>query len=145
MSISRRAFLKVGTIMSIAAGVSMRPKLVFGQDPTNQLGMPAQNDPLAYYTMAAFTPYVNSVFTLRGARTVAVTLKQVQDTLPANTSRAGGRESFVLIFRGGSKKLPQDTYIVEHPALGTFKLFVVPGRGDEKGSQDYVATINRLG
>jgi hypothetical protein len=135
MSISRRIFLKVGTIAAVAAGISMKPGLVvFGQDP----------DPLSNYTMGTFTQYVDSIFTLRGSATVEVTLTKVKDTLPANSSRAGGRESFVLVFRGGSVKLPQDTYTIEHPALGKFKLFLVPSGADENGAQGYVATINRL-
>jgi hypothetical protein len=50
----------------------------------------------------------------------------------------------VLVFRGGSVKLPQDTYTLEHPALGKFQLFLVPGETAENGAKGYVATINRL-
>ena len=68
----------------------------------------------------------------------------MQDTLPARESRTGGRESFVLHFRGGDVQLPQNTYLLEHPALGNFRLFLVPQGPDENGAQSYVATINRL-
>jgi hypothetical protein len=101
-------------------------------------------DPLAYYTQATFTQYINSIFRLHGSRTVDVMLEKVEDTLPAMVTRTGGRESFVLHFRGGDVQLPQDTYTVEHPALGNFRLFLVPGGADENGAQSYVATINRL-
>jgi hypothetical protein len=40
--------------------------------------------------------------------------------------------------------LPQDTYIVECGALGSFALFLVPGGADENGKQSYVANVNRL-
>ena len=145
MSISRRIFMKVGTAAAIAATLSLKPSVIaIAQEVTDKLGAPTQNDPLSFYTQSTFLQYVNSVFRLRGLTTVDVTLVKVEDTLPAKTSKAGGRESFVLHFRGGSTELPQDTYTVEHPALGTFKLFLVPTGPDENGAQGYVATINRL-
>jgi hypothetical protein len=45
---------------------------------------------------------------------------------------------------GGSVALPQGTYRMEHPALGSFQLFLVPGGPDKYGAQSYVAIINRL-
>ena len=146
MSISRRIFMKVGTAAAIAAGLSLKPSVIaIAQEATDKLGAPTQNDPLSFYTQATFLQYVNSIFRLRGlTTTVDVTLVQVEDTLPAKTSKAGGRESFILHFRGGGTELPQDTYSVEHPALGTFRLFLVPTGPDENGAQGYVATINRL-
>lgn len=145
MSISRRIFMKVGTAAAIAAGLSLKPSIIaIAQEVGDKLGAPTQNDPLAFYTQSTFLQYVNSVFRLRGLTTVDVTLERVEDTLPAKTSKAGGRESFVLHFRGGSRELPQNTYTVEHPALGTFQLFLVPTGADENGAQGYVATINRL-
>ncbi|HKO36561.1 MAG TPA: hypothetical protein VJV21_08780, partial [Pyrinomonadaceae bacterium] len=88
--------------------------------------------------------YINSIFRLHGFRTVEVMLEKVEDTLPATVTRTGGRESFVLHFRGGDVLLPQNTYTVEHPALGNFQLFLVPGGADKNGAQSYAATINRL-
>lgn len=138
MTISRRIFIKTASIAAIAvATVGKSALAAFAQG-----GAP---DPLSYYTQATFTQYINSIFRLHGSRTVEVTLEKVQDTLSAKESRAGGRESFVLHFRGGDVQLRQDTYTVEHPALGTFGLFLVPSGADEKGAQSYVATINRLG
>lgn len=145
MSISRRKFIRVGTIAAIAAGISIRPSMIpLAQDVVDKAGGSTVTDPLANYTQSTFAQYVNSIFRLRGFTTVDVTLVKVEDTLPAKVSRAGGRESFALFFRGGSIKLPQDTYIVEHAALGTFRLFLVPSDADENGAQGYVAIINRL-
>jgi uncharacterized protein DUF6916 len=141
MSISRRLFIRIGTVAAIAGSVSMRPDFVaLGQ----KLVAPQQTGPLSFYTMATFLQYVNSVFILHGSATVEVVLTSVQDILPAETSRAGGRESFILHFRGGSAQSGQETFIVEHPALGTFALFLVPGDVDDNGTRVYVATINRL-
>lgn len=137
MSISRRIFIKMASITAITAGTVGKSALVaFAQD--------AATDPLSNYTQATFTQYINSIFRLHGFRTVDVTLEKVEDTLPATVSRSGGRESFVLHFRGGGVQLPQNTYTVEHSALGTFKLFLVPNGADENGAKSYVATLNRL-
>ena len=142
MPISRRIFIKTASIAAVAATVG-KPALVAVAQGTMQPGANT-SDPLAYYTQATFTQYINSIFRLYGFRTVDVTLVKVQDTLSANVSRTGGRESFVLHFRGGDVQLPQDTYTVEHAALGTFRLFIVPSGADENGAQSYAATINRL-
>lgn len=143
MPISRRVFIKTASITAIAATVGKPAVVAFAQD-TIQPGA-STTDPLAYYTQATFTQYISSIFRLHGFRTVEVVLEKVQDTLPATVARTGGRESFVLYFRGGAVQLPQDTYSVEHPALGNFRLFLVPNGADEYGAQSYVATINRLG
>lgn len=137
MPISRRIFIKTASVAAIAAAT-------VGKSALAVLAQGGATDPLSYYTQATFTQYINSIFRLHGFRTVDVMLEQVQDTLPATVTRSGGRESFVLHFRGGDVQLPQDTYTVEHPALGNFKLFLVPSGADEKGAQSYVATINRL-
>jgi hypothetical protein len=71
--------------------------------------------------------------------TVAVTLTRVGD-MP---SPQGG-ECFTLLFRGGTRAHTQDTYALSHPALGKFKLFLVPVGTDKYGAQGYLATINRL-
>lgn len=137
MPISRRIFIKTASVAAIAAAT-------IGKSTLAILAQGGASDPLSYYTQATFTQYINSIFRLHGSRTVEVVLEKVQDTLSPKESRAGGRESFVLHFRGGDVQLRQDTYTVEHPALGTFGLFLVPGGADKNGAQSYVATINRL-
>lgn len=142
MPISRRIFIKTASVAALAATVGKTGLVAIAQG-TMQHGASA-TDPLAYYTQATFTQYINSIFRLHGFTSVDVKLEKVQDTLPATVMRTGGRESFVLHFRGGDVQLPQDTYTVEHPALGNFRLFLVPNGPDENGAQSYVATINRL-
>jgi hypothetical protein len=142
MSISRRAFIKTGALAVVVAGITLKPGLLaLGQEPAAAL--PA-SDPLSNYTQATFEQYVNSIFTLRGPKPVEVMLMKVEDSLPAKTSRAGGRESFTLYFRGGGTKLPQDTYVIDHPSLGAFRMFLVPTGTDENGAQGYIAVVNRL-
>jgi hypothetical protein len=147
MPSSRRKFLKAGMLAALFSAVPL--KSVLSQSWKDRDGNPndgsapglQNNDPLAAYTKAAFVSYLNSIFQLRtGFSVIAVTLLKVDDL----TAPKGG-ECFSLLFRGGGgPALPQDTYTVDHPALGTFKLFLVPVGTDDNGAQGYLATINRL-
>jgi hypothetical protein len=143
VSNSRRQFLKTGLLAALFAAVPLRH--VLGQSWKDRDANPgdaplAQSDPLANYSKASFTSYLNSIFQLQTrAGLVAVTLTSVED-MPA--SRGG--ECFTLQFRGGSRALLQDTYVIIHPSLGTFALFLVPTGSDANGAQGYLATINRL-
>lgn len=143
MSDSRRKFLKAGMLAALFAAVPL--KNVLGQSWKDRDGNPTddqggQSDPLANYTKATFISYLNSVFQLHTVSgIVAVTLLKVDDMTPPK-----GGECFSLLFRGGSSALGQDTYTVDHAALGTFKLLLVPVGTDNNGAQGYLATINRL-
>lgn len=153
MSISRRKFLRAGTLVALAAAL---PVGVLGQsrkdkngiqmtptDPQNPID-PIETDPLANYNRAAFSSYLNSIFQLHtGYSVVAVALVEVKDLLPPSTA-VNGRECFSLLFRGGRVALRQNTYRIDHPSLGSFLLFLVPGGPDDNGAQSYVAIINRL-
>ena len=141
MSSSRRKFLKTGLATTVFAALPL--KTVLGQSWKNRGGdpnKPAQYDPLATYSKATFSSYLNSIFQLQTfAGIVEVALIKVDD-MPAPK----GGECFSLLFRGGSRALPQDTYTLEHASLGRFQLLLVPVGPDEYGAQGYLATINRL-
>jgi len=143
MSESRRKFLKAGLLAALFAAAPV--KNLFGQTWKERDGNPGetppiQNDPLANYSKAAFVSYLNSIFVIHSVSgPVEVTLSKVDDM----TAPKGG-ECFSLLFRGGKTALRQDTYVLVHPALGTFKLFLVPAGSDQNGAQMYLATINRL-
>jgi hypothetical protein len=146
MSISRRKFLRAGTLVALSAAL---PISVLGQSFKDRDGNPgdqqtAQPDPLAQYDRAAFASYLNSIFQIyTGYSIVEVALSEVKDLQPAQTPR-DGKECFSLLFRGGSVALGQNTYRIEHPSLGSFELFLVPGGPDKVGAQSYVAIINRV-
>lgn len=153
MSISRRKFLRGGTLVALAAAVPLNSAIaVMGQqfsDGGSQIDFSPQDvaaDPLANYTKATFQQYLNSIFRLSGGiyKPVDVTLTDVADMLPAKAAVEPGKECFTLLFRGESIALPQGTYTVDHPALGRFALFLVPVGADDNGVQGYLATINRL-
>ena len=65
-------------------------------------------------------------------------------TLASATVLPSQGESFSLIFTGrGNAKLPQETYTIQHPRLGSFPLFVVPIGSAGKG-RSFQAIVNRL-
>jgi len=140
---SRRKFLRTGLLAALFAAVPFKHAL--GQSFKERDGNPGetpvtQSDPLGNYSKASFTSYLNSVFQLQTSiGLVAVTLARVDD-MPAPK----GGECFALSFRGGSRALPQNTYMITHPSLGTFALLLVPSGSDQNGAQGYLATINRL-
>lgn len=140
---SRRNFLKAGLLAGLFQTVPL--KSIFSQSFKERDGNPGetpppQTDSLANYSKASFTSYLNSVFQIQSALgVVEVALAKVDD-MPAPK----GGECFSLLFRGGRAVLKQDTYVMVHPALGTFHLLLVPGGSDQNGAQEYLATINRL-
>lgn len=149
MSITRRKFLKAGTLLALSLGAPLN--LVFGQQGNkggdgNQFdGQDMPADPLAHYTRAAFASYINSIFRLyTGYSTIEVALVEVKDLAPDAAAAASGKECFSLLFRGGATALRQNTYSMDHPALGRFQLFLVPGAPDDNGAQSFLAIINRL-
>ncbi len=149
MLISRRTFMRAGTLAALFAGVPLATVNVLGQKihkspDDNPVDQAAQiYGALSNYTKATFVSYINSVFVFRAPgirKDIEVTLSQVSDM-----KAAPGGECFSLLFRGGGgPALRQNTYTVEHAALGTFKLFLVPVGTDDNGAQGYLATINRL-
>jgi hypothetical protein len=145
MSLSRRKFLRAGSLVALSAAL---PISVFAQGFKGRDGNPGdsdQPDPLANYTKSAFSSYLNSIFQLyTGYSVVEVTLVEVKDLLPKGSTATDGRECFSLLFRGGTTVLRQSTYRIDHPSLGRFQLFLVPGGPDDVGAQSYVAIINRL-
>ncbi len=156
MPISRRFFLRAGTLVALgAAAQSKLARVVVGKTTgggTNAVSgflVPAasMDDPLTYYTKSTFEAYLNSKFKLRqgDGSSSTVTLIKVVDGAPAPSTDAvqvGNSECFTLVFSLG-KRLPQATYTVDHAALGTFKLLLVPS-GMPGATPQLDAVINRL-
>lgn len=147
MSISRRKFMRAGTLVALAAAL---PVSMFGQNRKDRDGNPddrgVPNDPLAFYSSAAFASYLNSIFQVStGYSVVEVALTRVKELPTGGTAAPAGGECFSLLFVGGSKGFEQGTYKIDHPSLGSFQMFLVPGGPDVYGAQTYLATINRIG
>ena len=156
MPISRRIFLRAGTMVVLGAvAQSKLAKVVVGQESgagrmdtvTGFRVLAASlDDPLTFYTKSTFLGHLNSKFRLRqgASSSSVVTLVAVVDYAPSQSkvaAQAGSGECFSLVF-GGGKQLPQGTYTVEHGALRTFKLLLVPS-GKAGGVHQLDAVINR--
>ena len=160
MAISRRFFLKSGTLTALAAGVAFSPNhLAFGQKrrvsstagSTNlgyQIPITAQQQPAFMFTRATFDPYVGGIFQAPDARgrLVSLTLLSATTNRPKSKisiKRAIQTDSFSLMFKA-ERALPQFTSIhkISHPALGKFDLFMTPRVKD--GEFFYEAVFNHL-
>jgi hypothetical protein len=153
MVVSRRGFMKQGSLLVVAAAASLASAervLALDNDAEN-LSLKQDNLPPVpgkpaptSLTKATFAPYVNTVFRIYPDRskTVKTTLVGVGDIGPVPDKNVSGRECFVLKFRG-TEPLPQNTYRIEHDVLGRFDLFLVP-TGKSKKGRYYHAVINRL-
>lgn len=153
MVVSRRSFLKKGSLLVLATGVSLgEARSILGRDSlagslSSQEPLPASKvDKVAsiVFAKSTFEPYVETVFRITSNRTTPVksTLISVADIGPVPDQMVPGRECFVIKFRG-ARSLPQDRYQLEHEKLGKFELFLVPAGKNRKGFY-YQAVINRL-
>ena len=153
MTISRRYFLRAGSLALFATGVHLTAHAggqkigAAQQNPKENYPVPYQSqlDPTSYFTKATFTPYLNTPFRLRlkGATLATLTLVEVNDV------RSGRKQTTTvglsLIFRGpASKSLQSQMYKVEHGALGSFSLFITPVERDAGRQRAYEAVINHL-
>jgi hypothetical protein len=161
MAISRREFIRAGSVLAISAGLSLRlANSTFAQQkrrgasPKNagvEIPPESQRDALAHMTRTTFTQYVNTTFIIDPGYTfpIETTLVKVTDLRSAADQQKNlpGKECFVLDFKvttdPNTRSLKQGTYQMRHDALGNFEMFVVPIRNKE-GELFFEATINRL-
>jgi hypothetical protein len=73
-------------------------------------------------------------------RPVDVVLSDYTD-LPA---RGGTRQFTLTLAAPGGERLPEGTYTVDQPRMGTFQMFVIPTGRDAKGQTTYRADFNLL-
>ncbi len=96
-------------------------------------------DPALHYRHATYEPLVGQRFGLDGCEAASSLQLVAADELPS----AG--ECFSLRFASPEGvMLPQGTYQLEHPALGTVALFLVPVGPGRSGALELEAVINRL-
>jgi hypothetical protein len=155
MNVTRRKFLRAGSVCALFAGLGLSPsELVLGQskrkNPRFEVPYESKTNPVFYFNRETFAPHVGTDFRFyqKGARKgYGLRLEEVFDRqaqLKARRLRAHDGECFSLYFRGpASKDLPQGSYRMQHGALGVFTLFLVPGRPDSEGVV-YEAVINHL-
>lgn len=150
MNISRRKFVKTGFVATSFAVIPLSfAKTAFAQNSDAPVSTSSDNA-LDLYNKSTFEPYVNSTFRvhLNSSRSVDVTLTEVEDFCAPKEQQAVanyGNECFSLRFTGSARgSFKQNTYEVEHGALGSFQLFIVPvGMRNGTGFVSYEAVINR--
>ena len=91
-------------------------------------------------TKASFSEHLGTTFRIRhdGGDPLEVTLVDVSGLGEGGGSRPDSdrREPFSMVFRGPKAPcLPQKIYKMEHDALGSFGVFIVPVGCDAKGTQ----------
>jgi hypothetical protein len=148
MATSRRNFLKSGTLGLICAGLpAALAKVALGSPEIAGEFSDGNATSLFNFTQAAFKPYINTKFKIKtGSAAFDLRLTKITDlkAISKIPARIAGKESFSLLFAGSrdAARLTQDTYTLEHAALGTFSLFLVP-IGEAK-NRHHEAIIIRL-
>jgi len=161
MNISRRSFLRVASSIGVSAAVIPGSFATIalgqkGQDDKFELGTgigfpipkAALSDPLATITRAMWQQNMGSKFSFsqRGVKVADMTLWAINNLNPpfVPDKPTSTRECFSLVFSGPPRpNLGQNTFAVDHPKLGKFNLFIVPGISSGF-YRHYEATINRV-
>ncbi|HEY0545750.1 MAG TPA: hypothetical protein VGC91_10265 [Pyrinomonadaceae bacterium] len=161
MAISRREFIRAGSVLAISAGLSLglahttlaqqKRGAARKQSAGAEIPPESQRDALAHMTRTTFTQYMNTTFMIDPGYTfpIETTLVEVRDLRSAADQQKNlpGKDCFVLAFKvataPNTRSLKQGTYQIRHDALGNFEMFVVPIRNKE-GELFFEATINRL-
>src|SRR6266496_6578548 len=139
MATSRRKFLKAGMIFTVFA----RAPAILGNVVKDLETISATSN----LTRETFARYLNTMFRIRLGKASEISLKliSVGDVKAATThpEQVRGRENFSLLFEGPpqSFELTQETYAIEHQAMGRFSLFLVPVGKPE--NRHHEAIINR--
>lgn len=97
----------------------------------------------ATLTEHEFSQHLNTSFRLALDTPEQVELKLVEvKGYPSKADERSGMERFSVFFTGPKDlRLPQGTYQLEHPAMGTFDIFLVPIAEDAQGLR-YEAVFN---
>lgn len=156
MDVSRRKFLGAFSA-SVAAILSFGGRVATGQTFFTRItGSPTggiSSDELAQLGWSSFNEHLETDFSFsslqagrRGARPARLRLVSIkdEDALRKDDSIKEPR-CFVLTFSQASRSVPlrQDTYVVDHYALGRFELFISDAGVTDTGFI-YTAIINRI-
>lgn len=145
MSVSRRKFLRAGTLVAISAGIPM--KTLVAQTISQSISFLPTSGHLkagSNLNREIFSRYLNTSFSFshKNVERVGVKLIEVNDLTPKATP--AGKECFGVVFIGPrNRPLKQETYSVKHESLGSFEMLVVPLSHRKEGVY-YEAIFNRL-
>ena len=146
MPFSRRHFLRAGGVAIAAASAPISLNALAAEQRSGHTGSTGQS---ALMSKAAFAAHLNTVFLIRpnAGKEVPIELIDLRDCGPAaqqQKAARAGQECFALAFRAPARHtLKQNTYRIEHRALGRFELFVTPVKSNKYG-QIYEAIINHV-
>ena len=138
MGVSRRRLLQGGLAVVVAGAAPVR--LAGGAAAAQNNG----NVTASWFSRTSYTPLVGTAFGVTvGQSTAALTLASVSDiTSPGKKQTRSPEGQFSLVFTG-SAGVEQGTYPIQHAALGSSALFVVP-IGAKGATQRYEVIVNRL-
>ena len=133
----RRAFTRAGFLKAGGAALAS----VGAASVAQAAGAGSGGDSLAYLREASYEPLLKQTFRLDHAHgPIDATLVEVKHL---GAARAKG-EHFSLVFETRrAEPVPQGTYGLQHPDLGSFRLFLVPV-GKAKKGYFLEAVINRM-
>jgi hypothetical protein len=159
VGVSRRRFLKTGTMVSLSAAVTMNSVVSAfarqsgGPDREGLFNVPDGNDADGRLTEEVFSRYVNTQFLIYTSPLTAINLELVKvkrwETKAARAASEVGVKSpeldcFSVLFRGPLRiALESKIYKITHDQMGTFDLFISPVN-ESKKERLYQAVFNRL-
>jgi hypothetical protein len=154
MSLSRRGFLQSAFVSAVAVGIFSQSAVpAFGQqsdlkDSKGYFQVPPQAfaERSFHFTQATFEPYLRSEFrvSIGPYKMVRLTLVKVEDQRSGQGLERAEGECFSLLFKADGKLSDlQQTYVLQHEALGKFSLFLVDA-GEKENEIHYLAVINRM-
>jgi hypothetical protein len=141
--ISRRGLIG-GAVGLVVAG-HLAPGV--GPGPASVEAAPGAT--LSALTRVHFASLMGHTFQIQSpdGQVVDAVLRRVRVPRPTRSARRAAEqpslETFTLIFASHQPALSQDTYIMRHPSLGEFPLFLVPSTYMGAHAA-YAATFNRL-
>lgn len=157
MSLSRRKFMQAGVVAAACAALPLKSAMaqnkagggsMAGGASTQETARPASVERLNYYSRASFAPYLNTEFRvhLDASSSLGLKLVEVQDSTSAKSQEAAAAsnqgECFSLLLTGaGNRSFEQNTYLLEHVALGSFYLFLVPVSDQGKKPLNYYEAV----
>ena len=137
--VSRRGFLKIA-----AVGVGGAALLASGSATSLLSGNSRLSYGIINPNKSDFANHLGEVFQVRKGPLDEVSLELTELVGLSSSSTESGESSFSAVFHGpADRPLEQDTYVVEHAAMGAFPLFIVPVYPDGEGLY-YQAIFNRL-
>jgi hypothetical protein len=152
VAVSRRRFLKSGTMVSLSAVISLKGVVsALGQNGNHEglFKVPLSSQADDRLTEESFSRHLYSKFLiyttpLTGIYLELIDVKRWEPDSTKIASKAAKLDSFSILFRGPRKTaLESRTYRITHDQMGSFDLFISPVN-DRKKERLYQAVFNRF-